>query len=154
MTMTREQFEETNRNAPIPPAFGEGKPWLLRSVAYETKDGSIEALIPSGFRVQKRMHAFYWAEVATYTDLLAAAKAVGFIISTYALLDSNDKTKLIGIGQLDPDDGAHEMAFLACMFLESINCSIGFELPEGFDASTVRNALSMQDVIAEKEASE
>jgi hypothetical protein len=125
--------EDANRNAPVPPGFGEGKPWVLRVVEYETVEGRFVVLAQNGMPVADRLHGFYQAELQTYGDLIAA----GVKLSNFAILDEA-AGRIVAASRLDPTDGPDEIAWLSCMFQEIGLGSIVFELPEGIDLSAVR----------------
>jgi hypothetical protein len=137
---TREENIEANRVAPTPPCFGEGKPWKFRTVEWLTGpkgEGSATVMIPNGMEVADHMRAFYWKERETFGDMIVEAAKVGATLSVFAIRDP-DTMKLVGASCLQPDDGAHEIAWLSCMFGEMGLGSIAFELPPNIDLTAIR----------------
>src|ERR1019366_3600924 len=120
-----EEYERANRAAPVPPGYKDGR---VRTIEWEARGKTLQTVIERGRPVHTQLHAVYWAELETYRDMLAQAEKVGMTLSTFVLMESRT---VIGSGSLDLGDGAEEIAWLSCFFVEMSNnrMSMRFALP-------------------------
>src|SRR4051812_12763466 len=125
-----------SKSTRIPPPAGEGKPWHLLVHESETIDprDPTKTLthsfgIPRGMRVHEKCHEAYWDALQLATDALSAFRSAG-VNPPYPYVLVNEAYAVIGHGQFASGEDEHDMAFIACMFLE-IRIRLAFALPDG-----------------------
>lgn len=125
-----------SKSIPVPPPAGEGKPWRLLLHECETIDprDPTKTLtqtfgIPRGMRVHEKCHEAYWEALQLASDSVSAFQSAG-VHPPYPYVLVNEANAVIGHGQFASGEDAHDMAFIACMFLE-MRLRLGFGLPEG-----------------------
>ncbi len=128
---------DPERGAAVPPGFGAGKPWRLRTVSWLERDpnGGTEpveyaVLVKRGMPVHDQLHRAYWDSRDACARLIATCREAGQPQPLdYALVDRDDR--VVGVGVLEEGDDADAMAWLACMFMEMKALRMAVSLPGG-----------------------
>jgi hypothetical protein len=124
-----EQKVEANRVAPVPPGAR-----LHRSVRWKDAEGrAFKAIVPMGMQVAENLKAFYWAERATISGLIAA----GATLSDFVVVNDD---QILAVSRVEPDDDADDIAWLSCLFMETMQGTLGFATPEEIDCSNIKGA--------------
>jgi hypothetical protein len=110
---------------PLPPGFGEGKPWRLRIMEWYSRNPKnpnadpvhMTAMLFNGMPVHEELRAAYWEARDNSAKALEAYRKAGVAPPyRYFLFDAGDA--LVGCGSFDANDCADDMAWISCMFLE------------------------------------
>jgi hypothetical protein len=104
-----------------PPGFGDGQAWQKRVVEWYERNPKgpqhSSVVIAKGTPVTETFNAAYWQARQTAADLLEHFGELGFD-SPYQFVLVTEDGSLVGTGGFDASDGADEMAWITCMFLE------------------------------------
>ena len=104
-----------------PPGFGDGHAWQKRNIEwYERNPKGLQhssVLVAKGTPVTEQFHAAYWQARQAAADLLERFGGLGFN-PPYQFVLATEDGSLVGTGGFDASDGADEIAWITCMFLE------------------------------------
>jgi hypothetical protein len=114
---------EANRRAKVPPGARSH-----RVVHWKDAEGSsFKMIVPSGMQVADNLKAFYWAERETYGGWIAAVKKAGATLGDFVVVNDD---QVVAVSRVEPEDDADDIAWLSCMFMETMQGRLGFVTPE------------------------